>query len=86
MLLSSCCCSGIYLEFTGWVKCPLILRQHAEKIFSSAAGAGEAARNQAQAAQGSRPGGFGRIFLYTQVKAEDLFPPGNSGEQILCSL
>lgn len=76
MLLSSCCCSGIYLEFTGWVKCPLILWQHTENIFSSAAGAGEAIHNQAQAVQGRQPCGFKGegIFLYAQVKA-DLFPP-----------
>lgn len=79
MLLSSCCCSGIYLEFTGWVKCPLILWQHTENIFSSAAGAGEAIRNQAQAVQGSQLPGFGRIFLDAQVEA-DLFPPESLGD------
>lgn len=86
MLLSSCCCSGIYLEFTGWVKCPLILWQHTENIFSSAAGAGEAIHNQEQAVQGSQTWGFGRIFLYVQVKVEDLFPPEHFGEQIVGSL
>lgn len=76
MLLSSCCCSGIYLEFTGWLKWPLIFQQHTESICSSAAA--EVVPRQAQEPAGRIWGDF------SLPTGESRFlPAGIIGGQIL---
>lgn len=67
MLLSSCCCSGIYLEFTGWLKWPLIFQQHTESICSSAAA--EVVPRQAQEPAGRIWGGFFSTNRWKQISS-----------------